>query len=380
MAALSWEEIVERGKQHNKTVLCEVEKRHGKRYFEIKCYICSDIKERNHHNFSSCTKCNGYTFIEKAKKIHGNKYNYDLVDYQKNDIKVKILCNRCNNVFLQTPNNHSNGNGCSICSYQLLADKQRLSLEEFIFKARSVHENKYNYDLVNYQKNYIKVKILCNICDEIFEQRPGCHLNGKGCPNCGQESRVFKRTMKINEFISKAKYLHNNKYNYDSSQYVNSRTNIKIYCNRCNLFFDQRPNHHLSGHGCPKCFESKGENRVAKYLLENNIIFTPQKTFKTLRDIRPLFPDFHLENLNLLIEYDGRGHYVACFGSTPQEKQKNLEDCQRRDKIKTEWAKANNIPLLRIPYWDYDRIEELIEAFILQHTKKKEIKQLVLEM
>ena len=50
------------------------------------------------------------------------------------------------------------------------------------------------------------------------------------------------------------------------------------------------------------------------------------------------------------------------------------------DKIKNEWARKNNIPLLRIPYWDYDRIEELIEAFILQHTRKKETKQLVLEM
>ena len=81
----------------------------------------------------------------------------------------------------------------------------------------------------------------------------------------------------------------------------------------------------------------------------------------------------------MLIEYDGHGHYMPCFGSTPEKKQKNFKDCQRRDKIKNEWAKANNIPLLRIPYWDFDRIEELVEAFILKHTKK-EIKQLILEM
>ena len=91
-------------------------------------------------------------------------------------------------------------------------------------------------------------------------------------------------------------------------------------------------------------------------------------------------PDFYLEHFNLLIEYDGEFHYKALIGSTPEIKQKNLEIQQKRDKIKTEWAKANNIPLLRIPYWDFDRIEELIEAFILQHTKNKEVKQLVLEM
>jgi hypothetical protein len=84
--------------------------------------------------------------------------------------------------------------------------------------------------------------------------------------------------------------------------------------------------------------------------------------------------------LLVLIEYDGIGHYEPSFGSSAEERQKKLEEQQKRDKIKTEWAKSNNIPLLRIPYWDFDRIEELIEAFILKHTKKKEIKQLVLEM
>ena len=86
------------------------------------------------------------------------------------------------------------------------------------------------------------------------------------------------------------------------------------------------------------------------------------------------------EDLNLLVEYDGEYHYKLVRGSTPELKQKRLELQQRRDKVKNEWAKANNIPLLRIPYWDFDRIEELIDAFILQHTRKKEVKQLVLEM
>ena len=76
---------------------------------------------------------------------------------------------------------------------------------------------------------------------------------------------------------------------------------------------------------------------------------------------------------NLLIEYDGEYHYKAIRGSTPEIKQKNLEIQQRRDKIKDEWAKANNIPLLRISYWDFDRIEELIEAFILEHRNKKDL-------
>ena len=201
-------------------------------------------------------------------------------------------------------------------------------------------------------------------------------MDGRGCTKCAND----KQSSNNEDFISKANIVHPGKYDYSLVEYINAKTKVKIICKKCNSVFLQLPHSHFSGRGCPKCNESKGENRVAKYLSENNISFIPQKTFKTLRDINPLFPDFYLDDLILLIEYDGHGHYIPCFGSTPEEKQKHLEDTQRRDKVKNEWAKANNIPLLRIPYWDYDRIEELIEAFILQHTRKKETKQLVLEM
>jgi hypothetical protein len=313
MAALSWEEIVERGKQHNKTVICEVE-RSSQRYFKVKCDICITEKESQLGGFKSCLTCSSnkrrcslVEFISKAKSTHGDKYNYILVEYLNCRTKIKILCNQCNNVFTQSPNSHLTGAGCRHCKY----GEKRLSQEEFILKAKNKHVNKYNYDLVEYITILIKVKILCNQCKKVFSQTPNNHTNGAGCPNC---------------------------------------------------------------------YESKGENRVAKYLSEKNILFKKNKIFKTLKDKRYLKPDFYLEHFNLLIEYDGEFHYKALIGSTPEIKQKNLEIQQKRDKIKTEWAKANNIPLLRIPYWDYDRIEELIEAFILQHTKKKEIKQLVLEM
>lgn len=316
MATLSWEEIVERGKQHNKTVICEVEKRreNGDRVFRLACNNCLDEKLKTTYEFKlNCSKCfpkynksNAEEFILKAKKIHGNIFNYDLVEYINCSTKIKLICTICDNIFLQSPNNHLSGKKCKTCS-----------------------ENKFRSN--------------------------------------------------NDDFILKAIKIHGNKYNYDSSDYINNRTKVKILCNICKTNFFQKPSNHLSNQGCPKCNESKGENRVAKYLSDNNISFIPQKIFKTLKDKSYLKPDFYLTSDNLLIEYDGEGHYFPCFGSTPEQKQNNLEDTQRRDKIKDDWAKANNIPLLRIPYWDFDRIEELVEAFILKHTKK-EMKQLSLEM
>jgi hypothetical protein len=164
-------------------------------------------------------------------------------------------------------------------------------------------------------------------------------------------------------------------------EYVNNLTKVKIKCNTCNNIFEQKPANHLKWEGCPKCNESKGENRVAKYLSYNNIKYTKNKIFKTLKDKSYLKPDFYLDDHNLLIEYDGEGHHkVINRSKNPKKNLENFHDCQRRDEIKNEWALRNNIPLLRIPYWDFDRVEELVGEFIFEYTKKKEIKQLVLEI
>lgn len=382
---LSWEEIVKRGKQHNKTVICEVEKngRSRHRYFEIKCNICGLERQTDVATFFECSRCihnlkneqKKLDFILKAKIKNGDKFDYSLIECFDSKSNVKIICNNCKKVFHQLPDRHLDSYGC-ICY------KRQFYKEKFLKLCQEKHGNKFNYDLIEYNAMKLKLKILCNQCNKVFEQRASSHLHdSRGCPLCA----VIGRTHSLEDFCNLAKKRHGSKYDYSFVEYVNSFTKIKILCKSCNNIFEQKPCNHLSGKGCPGCVgskgsESKGENRVAKYLSKNNIKFIKNKTFKTLKDKSYLKPDFYLTSDNLLIEYDGEGHYFSCFGSTPQEKQKNLEGCQRRDKIKNEWAKANNIPLLRIPYWDFDRIEELIENFILKHTKQKEIKQLSLEM
>jgi len=447
---ITWEKIVEKGKQHNKTVICEVEKKGAIRNFKLRCNVCgSEVIKCSFQISKQCHICNQLKwqdknrlkeeFVFKAKKVHFEKYNYDVSEYVNHKTKIKIYCNRCNEIFSQTPAGHLFGYGCRKCGWDFGHDKLRGNTEEFINKATKIHDDKFDYELVQYKNSLSKVQIKCNQCKTIFLQSPNEHLKGYGCKKCADEklrsnteefilkakdihgdnfnyelveylksnSVVKIKCNKCNEFflqcpathlkmkktacykcskisteewVDRAKKIHKQKYDYEQTYYKNNKGIVKIKCNKCNTFFHQRADYHLRGYGCSKCNESKGEIRVAEYLLENNISFSPQKTFKTLRYKNPLKFDFYIPEINVLVEYDGEGHYLPCFGSTPEIKQKNLENCQRRDKIKNEWAKANNIPLLRIPYWDFDRIEELIEAFILQHSKKKEIKQLVLEM
>jgi Zn finger protein HypA/HybF involved in hydrogenase expression len=236
----------------------------------------------------------------------------------------------------------------------------RISLEEICNRA-----DKHNKLVVGYLgKNSLNEKyyiVQCKICGYVAKQYMRSFNYCNGCnPNSLKSSE---------DFISESIIIHEDKYNYSDVEYTGVMKKVKIFCRKCEKYFFQIANDHLRGHGCPNCNESKGELRVAKYLNKNNIKFAKNKGFDGLRDKGPLKFDFYIREINGLVEYDGEGHYFGCFGSTPEEKQKNLEDCQRRDKIKNEWAKANNIPLLRIPYWDFHRIPELIEAFILEHKK-----------
>jgi hypothetical protein len=55
-------------------------------------------------------------FIKRAQKVHGDKYDYSLVEYKNNKTKVKIIC-PIHGVFEQLPINHLKGFGCCACGH-----------------------------------------------------------------------------------------------------------------------------------------------------------------------------------------------------------------------------------------------------------------------
>ena len=184
-------------------------------------------------------------FIKNSTKIHGNKYNYDQVQYINLKAKVKIYCNTCKKHFWQKPMFHIKGHGCPTC----WKNQARSNTKEFIQKATKIHGNKYNYDKVNYITAKLKIKIYCNTCKKYFYQKPNDHLTGSGCKKC----TIQNKRSNIKEFIQKATKIHDNKYNYSQTKYVNCMKKIKIYCNTCKKYFYQKPNTHLNGVGCKKC-------------------------------------------------------------------------------------------------------------------------------
>jgi len=121
----------------------------------------------------------------------------------------------------------------------------------FIQKAKITHENKYDYSKVVYKSNNTKVVIICPI-HERFSQRPADHLNKIGCPKCGKLNYLKKNRLSTQEFIKKAVKIHENKYDYSKIEYINHRTKITIVCPK-HGDFQQTPNSHLKGRGCPHC-------------------------------------------------------------------------------------------------------------------------------
>lgn len=97
--------------------------------------------------------------------------------------------------------------------------------------------------------------------------------------------------------------------------------------------------------------KSVGELNIANILKENNIEYIHEYKNLNLQKESYLRFDFYLPTYNRLIEFDGIQHYEEndFFNDS-------LENIQTRDKMKNQWAKENNIPLVRIPYWERDNI------------------------
>jgi hypothetical protein len=201
--------------------------------------------------------------IKKFISVHGNKYDYSIVEYVNSYKKVKIIC-PTHGVFEQSPNHHSKGVGCPKCSGYYKTNN------EIIKEFTSVHGNKYDYTKVEYVNAKTKVTIICPVHGN-FERTPNHHLGGSGCPKCRKKRKIY------NNFIPKANLLYSNKYDYTKVEYVDVKTKVTIIC-PVHGNFERTPTCHLSGQGCPECRKNPIAKSVEQYTIDNVLI----RTFKSI--------------------------------------------------------------------------------------------------
>ena len=320
------------------------------------CIICPEHGEfcqspHGHLRGRGCPKCGANKryksrtstteiFIEKAIKIHGDKYDYSKINYINNHTKVCIVCPE-HGEFWQTPGSHTNiGNGCPLCGNKNGSEKRLKSINIFIKQAKEIHGDKYDYSKVEYSGNHEKVIIICPEHGE-FLQSPDKHLQGHGCPKCAGNIKLTTE-----DFLKKAKKVHGDKYDYSKVDYKTSIIPVCIICPKHGEFL-QKPNKHLCGCGCPKCGISKSTSKmelgIKSFLEDNNIKYIPQHSFDWLKYENPLKLDFYLPEYNIAIECQGEQHFrpIDFFGG-----EQGYELIVKRDIAKLNLCKEHNINIL----------------------------------
>lgn len=362
-------------------------------------------------------------FISKAVKVHGDKYGYDRVYYVNSTTPVEILCKKCNTYYLQKPSTHIAGSGHKPCT--LFVNTK--TTEQFIEEAINVHGDKYDYSKVDYVNAEKKVAIICKEHGE-FLQTPHSHLKGFGCRSCGKISFINKVRTSHDDYISKAKEIHGDKYDYSKTKYtttynkiivgcpvhgdfeVRADGHLKYGCARCGADaimhttesfikrarelhgdkydyskseyvhstkpitiickehgeFTQVASEHIRSRapGCGVCASSLGEKLLFDILKQNNIKFI--KEYK-LGGTNYRY-DYYLTDLNILLEYDGIQHFkpIPFFGG-----EESFIYTKESDAFKNTLAETHNIPLIRISYWYISNLQDVLNNKLRMYVKYK---------
>ena len=332
---------------------------------KIICPIHGEFEQiaRIHMEGGKCPRCryeeNGRKlsmgwngFLERARKKHGNRYIYpEEFPYRNNYDKIPITCPK-HGVFWQDAAGHLVGHGCPECDKETHGNKSKPQEEligRFIERAKGVHGDLYDYSKIKKFERYdVPVPIVCNKHGE-FNQRPSNHINGCGCPKCGEEKAVEKKLMGVSSFIEKANIVHGGKYDYSKVDFERANEKTVIICQKHGEF-TQAPSNHLQGAGCPKCANqiSKGEDELSEFI--SSLGFTVKRRERNI--IKPYEIDILVEEKMIGVEFDGLIWHSERF-SEPKSQLNKTELAQNAGYrlihvFEDEWLKKKEIVKSRL--------------------------------
>ncbi len=295
-------------------------------------------------------------FILQMNEV--NKNIEILTEYKKDSVKVKCRCKACGFEWESRPSNLLRGKGCKQCHFKKLSSIKMKPHEQFVKELYEI--NKDIKVLGKYSGRQNKVDCECLIHCEKFSMTAGNLLNGEiGCKLCINIKNHLGRLKSHEQFIEELSGVNLNIEVL--GKYDGAKNSVEVKCLKCGHIWSPIADSLLHGYGCPCCKRSKGEEKIERYLIDNNIKFESQKKFSDLRNILPLSYDFYLPEYNALIEYQGQFH----DGSTSIVlKEKYFDKQQRNDKFKRDYAKNNGYNLFEIWYYDFDDVENIIDKFI----------------
>jgi hypothetical protein len=319
-----------------------------------------------------------------------NKYNNEYLvvgKYISATKKIKIYHSLCKNSYMITPNNFVNvGNKCPYCSKKhtsivtkknCLFSRYPILEKEWDFKKNKISPKEITYGSAK------KVWWKCQRCGHEWMAKVRDRTNKKEkCPHCRQIYHIKgNNVQKFNPEIIKSFDIEKN---IDiNPKYLPPYSRKKYWwkCSKCHKSFYCTVAQ-MTVTGCQKCNckKSKGQLRMENYLESISVRYKNEYKFNDCRDIRPLPFDICIKkkgHVVLLIEYDGEGHYrpIDWKGAGNEYALKRFVDYRKKDKIKNYYCIKKYIPLLRIPYWEFNDIEKIIKLSLtylnIIHINKK---------
>lgn len=334
-----------------------------------------------HANKKQCKNC-GDTKKGKYKVIPYEKVKLYIIDrgfellttkeeYIDAQTKISIKCN-CGELITDTFSHfkHRKHKRCYECYRKELTERKLIPYEKV--KKYVEVDSKSNCKLVTSEDEYINSRLnvvfQCN-CGNNFETSFHEFKSGnkRQCNTCGAGFQTVKDFL---EYVEKESYVNNFELiDYQvTNGYVHQRNKLKIKCSCGEIFETTKHTFERGKNRCGICSSSisKGEEKIKIILEKNQINFIPQFYFKECRGVRKPLPfDFavfdEFDNIVTLIEYDGKQHFepVNFGGCSDEIALLEYENVCKNDHIKNTYCKRNKLKLIRIPYWDFDRIEVL---------------------
>jgi len=286
-------------------------------------------------------------FVNSVRKIHGGSIDLSDAKYVNDSLKVKCKCNICGNIWSTKPQKLKIGHGCPVCGRKRIWEKRKdkTTTEKIVDRMKNVFND---YDFSNNESILTqkqKIKVSCPKHGE-FETTADSILHGHGCRKCQYEKLKDSFSYDKDIFIKNAINAHGDYYDYRNVNYTNTDTLVRIICPKHGEFLQTPYKHVNCGHGCPRCSQSKLEEKIST-LLKNNGLEFKQSYRASWLGLQHL--DFFIPKLNIAIECQGEQHYKpSSFNGDKSEEtlKKNFEVQIERDSRKMTLCKENNVRLI----------------------------------
>ena len=305
-----------------------------------------------------CPRCCGFEKLtnEIIDERINNRKIIRIGDYIGMNIKIKWKCLVDGYEWETTPNiiTHCTGigQGCPKCS-------KCAKLSNDIIDSRLSKVNTNIERTSDFKNTVSKMSWRCKKDGCEWLSLPLSILKGHGCPECSGNQKL------TNEIID-TKLRKANRKIERISDFVHRTIKMKWKCKVDNHIWEAPPTHVMGrSSGCPICCASKGEQRIESFLINNSIEYIHNYKFDNCRFKNKLPFDFYIPTHNLCIEYDGEQHYKSVNHFGGQEK---FQTRKKIDAIKTKFCQDNNIKLLRIPFWDANKLHQILQENIIDSS------------